>query len=219
MVFALDSRRHGSSDCRAFRCTPSRRNPPGDRAPIRKAMHELRSAAPPNLPGARRADPAGPSPWWRMWLAGRLGSAALLRPWTLLAAVAASLLPWVVYLTVSLPMHHVAVHWRLAWVGFDVTLAAIFAFAAFAARRDSALLPDLLTAGAVLLLCDAWFDIATAASARELAGAVAEAAAAEVPLALFCLGLAHRVRPAAPRPEPSTAATDQSFGSIDTHPY
>lgn len=121
-------------------------------------------------------------------------NAALLRPWTLLAAVAAALLPWVVYLTVSLPMHHVAVHWRLAWVGFDATLAAVFAAAALAARRDSPLLPDLLTAGAVLLLCDAWFDIATAASARELAGAVAEAAVAEVPLALYCLGLAHRVR-------------------------
>jgi hypothetical protein len=74
----------------------------------------------------------------------------------------------------------------------------VFASAALAARRDSPLLPDLLMAGAVLLLCDAWFDVATAASARELAGAVVEAAAAELPLALFCLGLAHRVRQTAP---------------------
>ena len=79
-------------------------------------------------------------------------------------------------------------------VGFDAILAAVFASAALAARRDSPLLPDLLMTGAVLLLCDAWFDIATAASARELVGAVAEAAAAEVPLAVFCLGFAHRVR-------------------------
>lgn len=131
--------------------------------------------------------------------ASTLRSPARLHPWTLLAAVAAALLPWVLYLAFSLPMHHVAVHWRLAWVGFDATLAAVFAAAALAARRDSPLLPDLLMAGAVLLLCDAWFDVATAASARELAAAVAEAAAAELPLALYCLGLAHRIRSAAPR--------------------
>jgi hypothetical protein len=163
-------------------------------------MNELRSVAPSSLPGARRADPASPLPLVEDVARRALGSAALLRPWTLLAAVAAALLPWVVYLTVSLPMHHVAVHWRLAWVGFDVTLAAVFASAALAARRDSPLLPDLLTAGAVLLLCDAWFDIATAGSTRELAGAVAEAAAAEVPLALYCLALAHRIRRQAAHP-------------------
>jgi hypothetical protein len=161
-------------------------------------MHELRSVASSNLPGARRADPAGHLPPVQDPARRALGSAALWRPWTLLAAVAGALLPWVVYFAVSLPMDHVAVHWRLAWVGFDATLAAVFASAALAARRDSPLLPDLLMAGAVLLLCDAWFDIATAASARELAGAVVEAAAAEVPLAVFCLGFAHRVRRMAP---------------------
>jgi hypothetical protein len=157
-------------------------------------MHELRSAASSNLPGARRADPAGHLPPAQDAARRALGSAVLWRPWTLLAAVAVALPPWALYLAVSLPMDHVAVHWRLAWVGFDATLAAVFASAALAARRDSPLLPDLLMAGAVLLLCDAWFDIATAASTRELAGAVVEAAAAEVPLALFCLGFAHRVR-------------------------
>ena len=74
-----------------------------------------------------------------------------MAPVTLLVAVSGALLPWVLYLAVSLPMDHVAVHWRLASVGFDATLA-VLASAALAARPDSPLLPDLLMAGAVLLL-------------------------------------------------------------------
>src|SRR5436305_3575586 len=124
-------------------------------------MHELRASS--NLPGARRADPSGHLPPAADAARRALGSAALWRPWTLLAAVAAALLPWILYLALSLPMAHVAVHWRLAWVGFDATLAAVFASATLAARRGSPLLPGLLTAAAVLLLCDAWCDVAPAA--------------------------------------------------------
>ena len=128
-----------------------------------------------------------------------------------LAAAAAVLLPWALYLATSLPMDHVSVHWRLAWVGFDLTLAAVFCAAALAGHRDSPAFPDLLLAGAVLLLCDAWFDIATAASAHELVGAVIEALAAEAPLALYCFAVARRVRRSAPcttrvRAEGSVAA-------------
>jgi hypothetical protein len=104
-------------------------------------------------------------------------------------------------------MDHVSVHWRLAWVGFDLILAAVFCAAALAGHRDSPAFPDLLLAGAVLLLCDAWFDIATAASARELVGAVIEALAAEAPLALYCFAVARRVRRStSPAPIRTTSA-------------
>lgn len=126
--------------------------------------------------------------------AARAIAAALRRPWMVLAAAAAVLLPWALYLATSLPMDHVSVHWRLAWVGFDLTLAAVFCAAALAGHRDSPAFPDLLLAGAVLLLCDAWFDIATAASAHELVGAVIEALGAEAPLALYCFAFARRIR-------------------------
>jgi len=120
--------------------------------------------------------------------------AGVLRPWWLLAAAAAMLLPWAVYLAGNLPMDHLAVHWRITWVGFDVALAAVIAAAAAAARRDSPFLSELLVAAAVLLLCDAWFDVGTSAGTPDLAVAATEAVLAEIPLAAICLALAHRAR-------------------------
>src|SRR6184192_77114 len=48
----------------------------------------------------------------------------LLRRIFLTIVIASSLLliPWIAYLAVSLPDHHVAGHWKAAWVGFDVGL-------------------------------------------------------------------------------------------------
>lgn len=120
-------------------------------------------------------------------------NAILIRPWLVFALVTGALLPWVGYLAWSLPMDQVAAHWRLAWVGFDAALAVTCASAAIAARRHSRLFRDFLVAAAVLLLCDAWFDIVTAASAGQLAEAVVEAAAAELPFAVVCLTLARRL--------------------------
>jgi hypothetical protein len=128
------------------------------------------------------------------------GGVTSVRTWMLLAVVAAALLPWTAYLAVRLPMDHVAVHWRVAWVGFDVALAVTFATAAIADRRRSRMLPDVLVAASVLLMCDAWFDVVTATSGSEFAGALAEALLAELPLALLCLLSAGRIRRSAGSP-------------------
>jgi hypothetical protein len=128
-----------------------------------------------------------------------------VRTWVPLAIVAAALVPWTAYLAVGLPMDHVAMHWRLAWVGFDVALAVMFATAAIASRRRSRMLPDLLVAASVLLMCDAWFDVVTARSGSEFATAVAEALLAELPLALLCLVRASRLRGSAGSPRRSSS--------------
>jgi hypothetical protein len=145
----------------------------------------------PEVMNALRYQTAGDVPARRVFVT------TLGRPWAVLAAAAAVLLPWALYLATTLPMDHMSVHWRLAWVGFDLTLAAVFCAAALAGRRHSTVFPDLLLAGAVLLLCDAWFDIATAANRPEVVGAVVEAVVAEVPLALYCLAFARSVRTSA----------------------
>ena len=54
-----------------------------------------------------------------------------------LGLIAVLLVPWTLWLTFTLPTRHVTHHYRLAWVGFDICLAAAFAATAIAALRGS----------------------------------------------------------------------------------
>ena len=111
----------------------------------------------------------------------------------LYAAGAALLIPWTVWLAVSLPRRQVDTHYRGAWVGFDVLLVvAIVLTAWFAFRMDARVqLPAMATA--TLLVVDAWFDVMTSHRGVELYEAVAMALVVEIPAALFSLWLARRV--------------------------
>ena len=116
-------------------------------------------------------------------------------------AAGLALVPWTVWLTASLPTHHRAENWDLAWVGFDSVLAASFLLTAFAAWKRRPWLPAAAAATGAFLLADAWFDVVLETRAdRELA--VAEALAAELPLAALCLWVAYvssgRRRPLGP---------------------
>ncbi|HJQ74351.1 MAG TPA: hypothetical protein VJ814_05665 [Gaiellaceae bacterium] len=104
----------------------------------------------------------------------------------LLAAVAVGLVPWILYLTFSLPSRHVTFHYDVAWVGFDVGLTASFAATAWAAFRGSQWLVPLAAVTGTMLCCDAWFDVVTSQSGGEMWEAIAEAALAELPLAAVC---------------------------------
>lgn len=103
----------------------------------------------------------------------------------LLGLVAVALVPWIFYLTFTLPSRHVTDHYDLAWVGFDVALTASFAATAWAAFRGSQWLVPLAAVTGTMLVCDAWFDVVTSQSG-EMWEAVAEAALAELPLAALC---------------------------------
>jgi hypothetical protein len=105
----------------------------------------------------------------------------------LLALVAVALVPWTLYLTFTLPSRHVTFHYDLAWVGFDVALAASFAATAWAAFRGSQWLVPLAAVTATMLCCDVWFDIVTSRSGSEMWEAVAEAVLVELPLAALCV--------------------------------
>jgi hypothetical protein len=104
----------------------------------------------------------------------------------LLGLVALALVPWILYLTFTLPSRHITFHYDTAWIGFDVALLASFAATAWAAFRGSQWLVPLAAATGTMLLCDAWFDIVTSQTGSEMWEAVAEAVLAEVPLAALC---------------------------------
>jgi hypothetical protein len=104
----------------------------------------------------------------------------------LLGLVALALVPWTLWLTFSLPSRHVSQHYDVAWIGFDLGLAFAFAATAWSALRRPRWLPALAAATGTMLVCDAWFDVVTAAGGRERLEAVVEAALAELPLAALC---------------------------------
>jgi uncharacterized membrane protein len=108
----------------------------------------------------------------------------------LLTVAAVLLVPWTLVLAYRLPAHHTSDHWDVAWVGFDVALAAALAATAWSIARHPTWAPSTAAVAATLLLCDAWFDNVLAHGIDERVEAALEAGLVEVPLALVCLWLA-----------------------------
>ena len=93
------------------------------------------------------------------------------------------LIPWTVFLAVTLPRRYVAGHWSLTWVGFDVGLGVCLAATAILAwHARQALIPACFIT-ATLLVCDAWFDITTASTLGDTVFSILSAAFVELPLA------------------------------------
>jgi len=115
-------------------------------------------------------------------------------PIVVFGAVAVCLLPWIAYLSVSLPTEHVATNWMLVWTGFDVGLALLASAAAIAVWRSSKATVPLAVALATMLACDAWFDVTTAQAGDELVIAILMAVLLELPAAAFALRVAARAR-------------------------
>jgi hypothetical protein len=102
------------------------------------------------------------------------------------------LIPWIVFLAVTLPDRYVVSNWPITWVGFDVLLVALMVTTAYlgARRRVLVVLPAFATA--VMLICDAWFDIITAGP-DDIVLAVCGAVFAELPLAALLIFATLRV--------------------------
>jgi hypothetical protein len=103
-----------------------------------------------------------------------------------------AMIPWLVYLSVTLPENYVAHNWPATWVGFDILLAAfMMATAVLGYLRRQLLLLAAFTSG-VLLICDAWFDLMTAGP-KDVGLSVITALGIEVPLAVLLITGALRV--------------------------
>jgi hypothetical protein len=81
----------------------------------------------------------------------------------MMTAAVLALIPWTVYLGLSLPDRYVAQNWSVTWVGFDALLLTMFALTALLGWRRRLLLILAAFTSGVLLVCDAWFDVTTAA--------------------------------------------------------
>jgi uncharacterized membrane protein YjgN (DUF898 family) len=103
------------------------------------------------------------------------------------------LVPWLAYLSLSLPTHRTVSNWRYAWVGFDGALIVAIGITALCAWRRLQLFIPWAVATATLLCCDAWFDIVLDWNSDELAGALLTAGAAELPLAALLLLAARKM--------------------------
>lgn len=105
----------------------------------------------------------------------------------LLIVCAVGLVPWTVLLAVTLPSGYQVHHWRLTWVGFDVLLVVAMASTALLGwlRRRAVIVAALATA--LLLVCDAWFDVSLAFGTSEIWLSAALALFAELPLAFYLI--------------------------------
>jgi hypothetical protein len=106
-----------------------------------------------------------------------------------LVACVITLIPWTVYLAVTLPGRYVARNWGATWVGFDIVLIAMLVTTAIAGWRRQQLVFPAAFASGVLLICDAWFDVMTSQPGADLLQALISALVIEVPLGVgFILG-------------------------------
>jgi hypothetical protein len=108
----------------------------------------------------------------------------------LLLVCAIGLVPWTVLLALTLPREYQVHEWPATWVGFDVLLVAAMASTAYFGwrRHPAVILSGLATA--VLLVCDAWFDVSLAFGTSDVWLSGGLAVFVELPLAGFIL---HRV--------------------------
>lgn len=103
------------------------------------------------------------------------------------------LVPWIIYLALSLPPRYQAGHWRWAWVGFDILLLLGLVSTAYLGwRRRQAMIVAAVFTG-TMLVCDAWFDMLLARNTHDLLLSVASAVFIELPLAALLFWRARRV--------------------------
>jgi hypothetical protein len=99
---------------------------------------------------------------------------------------AVCMIPWIVYLSFTLPETYTVRDWPLLWIGFDSVLVFFMAMTAVLAwRRRELLVLSAFTTG-VLLICDAWFDVMTSGP-QDLRAAVLTAVLGGIPLAVLLI--------------------------------
>lgn len=112
---------------------------------------------------------------------------------TVFLLVATGLVPWIVFLGVSLPPRYDAGHWNLLWIGFDVALVSVLGYAGWAAWFRRQVLASTAIVAGTLLVCDAWFDIITSIGRPDEWVTLLTGFGGELPLAAFLFWLYRRI--------------------------
>ncbi len=103
-----------------------------------------------------------------------------------------AMIPWIGYLSVTLPQKYVAHNWPATWIGFDILLLGFMAATAVLGflRRQLIVLTGFTTG--VLLICDGWFDVMTARP-EDAAVSVVTAVLIQAPMAFLLISGALRI--------------------------
>jgi hypothetical protein len=110
----------------------------------------------------------------------------------LMVGAIVGLIPWTIYLAITLPDKYIAHNWPVTWVGFDILLLVFMAATAvLGLLRRQLLVLTAFTTG-ILLVCDAWFDVMTAGP-TDMWLSVLTAALGELPLAVILITGALRI--------------------------
>ena len=96
------------------------------------------------------------------------------------------LVPWIVWLSISLPSSHTDRFYDVTWVGFDVGLLGAMAAVVVLAKRRSEYVEVAATVTCTMLIVDAWFDITTSTPGADRWEAIAAAVFVELPIAALC---------------------------------
>jgi hypothetical protein len=111
----------------------------------------------------------------------------------LFLAGAMFLVPWTIFLGLTLPPKYDARHWGLLWTGFDAALIAVLLLAAWAARYRRQILAAISIVAGTLLICDAWFDMVTSFGNRDDWLTLLTGFGGELPLGIFFFWLSRRL--------------------------
>ena len=107
-------------------------------------------------------------------------------------AAAAAIVPWTVYLAVTLPKHYSAHFYWLGWTGFDVALVVVLVVTGRALRRGDIAVHRYASVVATMLAVDAWFNVLNANTHADRLAAIGMAVLVELPLAFACWRIARR---------------------------
>jgi hypothetical protein len=148
-------------------------------APGQPVAHELPSGTPVEaLQAALGVIPAKPQLPLPRWLA------------PLATFCVIGIIPWIVFLALTLPGNQRTDDYDVAWVGFDSAMCLVLAALAFCAVQRKPATELVAAVAATMLVVDAWFDIVTTRAGNQLMFAVLSAVFAELPLAIICAWVA-----------------------------
>ncbi len=104
---------------------------------------------------------------------------------TFYAGAAALLIPWTVYLSMTLPTRQITHHWDIVWEGFDCLVLIMLALTAFCIAKKSIWVILTASSLATCLIIDSWFDVLTSRHGMDQLQSFLLALFIELPIALL----------------------------------
>ncbi|MCL4446079.1 MAG: hypothetical protein M1134_04285 [Actinobacteria bacterium] len=111
----------------------------------------------------------------------------------ILIVVVIGLVPWEVFLGMTLPSRFRANNWAFLWVGFDAILIAVLLYVAWAMWFRRQIMIAVAMVAGTLLMTDAYFDVVTSIGTKGEWVTLLTALGGEIPLGLVFYWVAWQV--------------------------